>query len=1133
MLRFCFGPSGVGKSRMLLEEAIRESMAAPGKQFLIVVPDQYTLQVQRDVVSLHPRHAISDIDVLSFSRLAHRIFDEVGGPEVPVLDDMGKTLVLKLVAARIRERLPLLGPRMHLPGFIDEVKSLFSEFLQYRISPDDLDGMISACSLQGALAARLGDIKTLYVAFGEYINGHYVTAEETMGILAKKIHESDLLRGSVVLFDGFTGFTPIQYQVLLSILQVAERMTVSLVADPSTNPHDRTKKETDLFGLTVRTVAALEDLAAQADIKITDDIFLRGRPVIRLKENPPLAFLEEHLFRDETVTFAEDPGEHLSLSEAADPFGECEQCCLAMRRRLRDDPSLKYGDMAVLCTDPETYMPLMERAGALFGIPFYLDRTDKVQMNPLVECVESALGVLSERYSAASVFRFLRCPLSGFLPEEVDRLQLYAEALGIRGKKRWHEPFIRVAGKGRTPEETAARLDEANRLRERFAGLMDLLHDAKARDIRGISTALVSLFDALNVQDALVHLAKEREAAGDEPGKRACEQIYAKVIGLMDQMVLLLGEQEIGIRDYGELLQTGLNKITIGMIPGGIDRVIVGDLERTRLGEKKIVFLLGVNDTLLPKSSSGGGLLGELDRRFLNEALPQVELAPDGPAKLLDEREYLYLSLTKPSRSICLFWSLVGTDGKSLRPATLIRRIRGLFPSLMPDQTREQPLISQLETAQNARAYVAAHIRDYAEGQPVPGGDNAFLTLFHTLRTEGPEKEYLSLLAEQAFYQYRPKTLSKETGEALYGSAPEGSVRRLELFAACPFAHFADYGLKLKEQDRYEVNPAHLGTIYHGVLEGFGGMLTDAGLNWKNFTEKEEDAFLRELLDAQALQVQNGILLSNDRYLFMQRRLRRILGQTVRTIRYQLEQGEMDPFLSEWSFHESAPGILLRGRVDRADLCAQEGKRYLRVIDFKSGAHAFEPALFYRGMQLQLMLYLSAVVHEQKKRYPDETVIPAGVFYYHMQDPILSLKENSITSDIERKRRKLLSLKGVANSDPLTLRLMDRNLQPGVSSSDILPVGIKKDGALTAHSTAASTEAFEKAFTHAQKTIALAGERIRAGAVEIAPYRYRKENSCTYCEYRGVCGFDRKIPGFALRDIPPMGLTEMFERISK
>ncbi|MCR5674830.1 MAG: PD-(D/E)XK nuclease family protein [Lachnospiraceae bacterium] len=1131
MLRFCFGASGSGKSTRLYEEIIEESLRSPETSFFIVVPDQFTMQAQRDVVRLHPRHAILNIDVLSFSRLSHRIFDEVGGPNVPVLDDMGKTLVLRHVAGEIAEDLPVLGRRLTLPGFTDEVKSILSEFLQYRIGPEDLDLLIGACGLRGQLAARLKDLQTVYRAFLSYIEGHFVTAEETMTVLAGKVLQSDLLRDAVVVFDGFTGFTPIQYQVLSSILQVARQVTISLLMDPDEDPFSDPCGDS-IFHLSRKTASDLIALCPDQR-KITDDIIIKDRPVRRLMDNAPLAYLEKTLFRHTGGCFAGDTGGAIVLTEAGDPVRECEDCCIRIREFLRDDGTLRFEDIAVLCTDPETYAPLMEKEAADFAIPVWLDRTEKLKMNPLVECMESAMEIVRDRYSPAAVFRFLRCPLSGFSGDEVDRLQIHVEALGIRGKKSWEERFLRPYRTERDAEEQAALLQESDALRARLVELITPLASVETADVRSFSTALITLFDTLGVQEKLRLLAGEREAAGDEQGRREYEQIYGKVIALIDQMVSLLGDQRISIREYEEILRSGLEKITIGMLPGSIDRVVVGDMERTRLGEKKIVFLLGVNDSLLPKNDSGGGLLNEMDRRFLAMAGTGVELAPDAGQRLAFEREYLYMNLTKPSRSLLLSWSLTGLDGRSMRPADLVRQIRSLYPALPVSHPEDRSLLERIETRENAQALVAAQMRDYADARLDPDREREFLTLFGLLCGEAQErKERLFALADAAFFRYTPSPLTVRTSEQLYGEEQEGSVSRMELFAGCPFSHFVRYGLRLKEEDRFVLEPTDLGLIYHGALEGIDRKLRETGGSWRDLKPDIAGRYVHDWLADYAAQYRNNILLSNARYQYMTKRIERVLLRTVDTISYQIGKGSFDPAASEWEFREKEDAFVLRGRVDRVDICEQEGQRLFRVIDFKSGQRKFDPALFYYGLQLQLMLYLRAVAREEKQHHPGVSVIPAGVFYYRVNDPMLSGDSNKISGDIETAVRKSLSLSGIANSDGEVLTLMDSDLAGG-GSSDILPVGIKKDGDFTASSIVLPTEGFTAASEHVGATIRQIGTRIRAGEIAASPYRYKKKTACAFCAYRGVCGFDRQLPGYSLRELPSFGIGEALQRIQE
>ena len=260
MLRFCFGASGAGKSTGLYKEIIDRSNKEPDTDFLIIVPDQFTMQTQKDVVKMHPKRAIMNIDVLSFGRLSHRVFEETGHGSFSVLDDVGKSLVLRHVSDMLGDELPIIGRNMHKPGYLDEVKSTISEFMMYGIEDEDLGLLEEKSSKKGALRAKLGDLRLLYARFLEYIEGRFITTEETLDILCRALPESALIRDSVIVFDGFTGFTPIQYRVIRELLALCREVVFSVTIGPDQDPYADTFQEQELFMLSKKTVRDLEKL---------------------------------------------------------------------------------------------------------------------------------------------------------------------------------------------------------------------------------------------------------------------------------------------------------------------------------------------------------------------------------------------------------------------------------------------------------------------------------------------------------------------------------------------------------------------------------------------------------------------------------------------------------------------------------------------------------------------------------------------------------------------------------------------------------------------------------------------------------------------------------------------------------
>jgi ATP-dependent helicase/nuclease subunit B len=208
-----------------------------------------------DIVKMHPRHGIMNIDVLSFSRLSHRIFEEISVETGSVLDDMGKSLVLRHVAEDIKDKLPIIGSNMHKMGYVDEVKSTISEFMQYCIEPDDLDKLKEISKGRGALCAKLSDLQLLYSEFKSYIKDNYIAQEELLNILCRILPDSKLIAGSTIAFDGFTGFTPVQYQVIKQLLKLSDEVVFSCTLGDDENLYEyRKESEQDLFLLSKKTV---------------------------------------------------------------------------------------------------------------------------------------------------------------------------------------------------------------------------------------------------------------------------------------------------------------------------------------------------------------------------------------------------------------------------------------------------------------------------------------------------------------------------------------------------------------------------------------------------------------------------------------------------------------------------------------------------------------------------------------------------------------------------------------------------------------------------------------------------------------------------------------------------------------
>jgi ATP-dependent helicase/nuclease subunit B len=1101
-LQFIIGNSGAGKSYYSYQTIIEESIRNPQTTYYVIVPEQFTMQTQKTLVELHPGGGILNIDILSFERLAYRVFEEVGGDNRKLLEETGKSMVLKRIVQSEEKNLVYLKTQMKKPGYLNEMKSLISEFMQYDIREEELEEMIADASDKKLLELKLKDARTLYRAFRSYLEGNYMTGEEVLDVLLKALPLSEKMKGSVLLLDGFTGFTPIQNKVVRELLILCSKVYVTVTMDVREDPFALGKPH-QLFYMSRKMVHTLLELTKE----IEDPVRIAPGPKGRFQNAPALQFLEQHLFRYRRASYDKEQ-EEIQIFCASSPRRELEETARRMTRYVREK-GYRYGEMAVITGNLEAYGSVARQVFAQAGIPCFLDEKHSVLMNPFVEYLRSAVEMVVSGFTYETVFRYLRCGMSSLTREEVDRLENYVLALGICGYKKWAEKWVRVY-----PGMEAESVLELNALREKFLAEAEPLNQVLSGGRKKISDYVYGLYEFV-VRGQIQEKLHEKECAFAAAGNKAMEkeyaQIYGIVINLFDKMMEILGEQEATSKEFQQLLETGLSEAKVALIPPSMDEVLVGDMERTRLKAVKALFFVGVNEGNIPKSTDSGGILTEMDRDFLSEY--GVELAP-GPKELMNmQRFYLYQNLTKPSEILCLSYSQSNAKGEALSPAYLIGTLHNLFPKLKTELAGDpaEPL-KMLETPGTALDYFIEGLLG-TERQEM---DPVFQELY-SWYLESPEYEALIRRLVDASFTRKPKdVISEAVAKVLYGEVSPHSATRLERYASCAFAHFLRYGLKLSERAEYEFRAMDMGNIMHQVLEDFAVEVRKQGLNWKELKEEERDALVDACLDKVALDYGNTILASSARNRYMIERTRRILRRTVWALQEQLKQGEFEPEGFEVSFGG--------GRIDRLDILEEDDKVYVKVIDYKTGNMSFDLVALYHGLQLQLMIYLDAALTVEQRKYPDKQVEPAGIFYYNVKDPMIQAKMEADVEEVGDKILKELKMNGLVQADPEVAQKLDATFSS-------LPVALNKDGSFRKTSSVATREQFALLGEYVRDKIAKIRESILAGDAEVSPYELDKKDACTYCPYGSVCGYDRKIPGFEHRRLKKVKESEIWKAI--
>lgn len=1137
-LRFCFGPSGSGKSHRIYEEIMQRAAEEPGRNFLIIVPDQFTMQTQKDLVMRSDRDGILNIDVLSFGRLSHRILEEVGTKEMPVLDDTGKSLVLQKVAADLKEQLPAMGSLLHKQGYIHEVKSAISEFMQYGISTQDMDKLITSAQKRGALAMKLKDLKTLYRGFQDYIRDHFITTEETLDVLRRSLSKSKILKGSVVVFDGFTGFTPIQNRLIQELMRVCAETIVTVTIGVGEDPY-KMDGEQKLFHLSKKTVADLEKLAAEAEVERGEDLFVKGGPN-RFAKAPALHYLEQNLFRYQYEPYAGEQQE-IHMFEALSPREEVHQTALYIRHLIREQ-GMTYRDIAVVIGDLEGYASYVETEFGQLEIPCFLDRTRGIVLNPMIEYIKSALQLYIKDFSYDTVFHFLRSGMADISREEIDELENYVIRTGARGYRTYSRLFTRrteelqgnAEGSEQAEEKTMERL---NRIRQQFMDAVEILHMGSQEKAGDYVSHLYDFLEQNQVQQKLLNYQQQFEKEGDLSRAREYAQIYRLVMDLLDQVYELLGEEEISRQEFADILEAGFGEITVGTIPQNVDRIVVGDMERTRLKQVKVLFFLGVNDGSIPKNASKGGIISDMDREFLIES--GTEMAPSPRQQMYIQRLYLYLNMTKPSEQLYLSYAKVNSEGKGIRPSYLIDTVRKLFPAMSVEYPQNRSRLEQIEGRQEGARYLAEELREYVEGTLPEEERQDFYLMYRAYEADAAGRD---LLTRAAFRRYRESGLSRIVARALYGQQLENSVSRLETYAACACRHFLQYGLSLQEREEFGFEASDMGTVYHAVLENFAGKLAESNLTWWDFTEDFAAKAVKESVEAYAATYGETVLYSSARNEYAITRMSRILTRTVLTLQKHLKQGSFQPDDYELSFRfaEDLDSIHvdlsedekmhLQGRIDRIDVSEDTEHVYVKVIDYKSGNRKFDLAALYYGLQLQLVVYMNAAMEMESRKHPDKEIVPAALLYYHIDDPTIETPVELTDEQINEQILAKLRMNGVVNSDPGVVERLDRYMQ---DKSVVIPVEKKKDGSFSARSGVLSREEMQLISSYVDAKIRSIGREILDGKIAANPYEKGNEEACTYCAYKKVCGFDGSIPGYEKRQLEDLDKQALMQRMQE
>lgn len=1129
-LQIILGSSGAGKTRYLYEHLIDQSLKHPQIQYFAIVPEQFTMQTQKEIVMLHPNHGTTNIDIVSFQRLAYRIFEELSIQQLSVLDDIGKSMILRKVMANHKQQLDVFKRHLNQTGFIHQFKSMLSELFQYGVTPKTIRAAIPDTE-SPLLRAKLKNISVVYEAFEQYIEHKYITTEEILDVLCRVIPDSQMIKNSVITLDGYTGFTPVQYRVLELLMRHAGKLMVTVTMDHQEADH-KTSQIQDLFYMSKQMVERLDRIAQKAGTVREHDIRLRPHRNSRFEQAPALKFLEQNLFRYGSNVY-DEPQNQIEIFQAANPLKEVAYVVNQIHLLLKQE-QLRYRDMAVITGDLETYKRELSFQFDQEAIPYFLDDKKSILDNPMVEWIRAMLEVVQNDFSYESMFRYLK---SGLViePEQLEtlhQLENYCLALGIKGYAKW-----KLTWEKELKRQPHLNLEKLNQLRERCLEPLKLVRDAFADGkvaIAAVTEALLECISMCRIEEKMKAYEQLFHNQGDYSREKEYSQIFELVIDLFSRLSELLGTEKIGKKEYREILDAGFGELKVGVIPATQDQIVIGDITRTRLDGVKVLFFVGVNDGIVPSRKNTNTLLTDAEREILRGY--EIELAPTAKEDGFIQRFYLYLMMTKPSQKLILTFANLTASGKSQRPSSLLHAIIKMFPQLSIKSELTAPL--NVTSVNEGKKRLLGGLREYQ----VFKEDPKLLELYRWFRQSQKYQKQLHSWVDAAFYSYTDQGIGKQVASLLYGEILSGSVTRLEQYAGCAYAHFLRYGLELQEKREYQLEAVDLGNLFHDSIFHYFAELERQNREWAELSLEEQELLVKSCVDLVTFQYENTIMHSSARMKYLSGKVERMTRRTIWALTEQLKRGDFIPAGLEVAFsakdHLEAmriplserESIHLKGRIDRLDLCETDDQLYVKIIDYKSGSKKFDLSELYYGLQLQLIVYLDAVMEMEARKFPGKKIVPAGVFYYQIKDPMVERGDLTDPDEVNDQILAQLKMTGLVNSDFDTIKHLDHEIE---ERSDVIPVAIKNGAIQERYSSVASEDRFRLLKNFVRQKAARFGSEILAGTVTIDPYKQGQKTACDYCPFHAICGFDSKNNKHAYRKLKSLKPEEVWEAIEE
>ena len=1093
-LRIIYGKPGSGKSQFCFSEIAK--LIDKKESIFIITPEQFSFTAERKLMEAVNKDAVINAEVITLTRMAYRVLNDIGGEIKQSLSKCGKAMLVYSILNKHKKELEFLGKS---DENIDLVIRTITEFKKHGITINNLKDEVKKTQ-NAYLKTKLSDMILLYENFENKIVDNYIDDTDLLTMLAKHLDEVEFIKNSIIYIDEFAGFTHQEYEIIKGLIKHAKQVNITICVDnlnPAINP------DTDIYYSNKITLYKLIDLVNENNFKLEEPVFLKDQYRFKTKE---LKHLANNIYEIQSTKYEENV-ENIRLFLAKNPYSEIENIAKEIKKLVRDK-KIRYKDISIITKNIDTYASLVRAIFKQYEIPVFIDEKRDLNQNIIIQYVLSILEILVKNFSSESVFSYVKLGFCEIDEDEIFKLENYCNKWGIKQNK-WKKDF-NIEAEDKSKKQEVERLNELRK--QIIMPLIELKESIKKEKTAiNVTKSLYEFIQNQKIEEKVISRISKLEEEKNIDLSNEYKSSYQVLIEILDEIVLIFNEEKISLDNYSKILKIGLKNSGLGKIPGTQDQVTFGDVNRSRSHKVKNIFIIGLNDGSFPSINKDEGFFNDLDREELKQ--DGIELAKGTLEQLYEDNFNIYKAFTTAENQLYLSYVSTDSESKSLRPSMLTNKIKKMFPKLIEKSdviNKEYDLFNKEVTYEE----LIENIDKIRNGESI---DKIWYEIYNYYKSQNEWKEKLFEDLEGLKYSNLPNQIKKANIDKLYGNKLNTSVSQLERYRSCPFSYYLQYGLKLKEKEELKIQSFNTGSFMHETIDEFFEYVREEQILLTQIEEEQIKEIVSQIIDKNLNLSKNYIFTATAKYKVLVKRLKRIVSKALKYIIETLIYSDFDIEGTEIEFNKKGkyPPIVLEldngkkveitGKIDRIDTADSGDGKYLRIIDYKSSSKNIDLNEVYAGLQIQLLTYTDAICKA-------EDIMPAGVFYFSLLEQMIKADKKVSDEEIEDMIRKNFRMKGLILADVKIIKMNDNTLKTG--SSKMVPAAITQSGTVNEKWTnGVNKEQFKILQDYIDKTIKDISKEILSGKIDLKPYNKKGKTPCEYCSYKSICGFNTKQNG--------------------